>query len=79
MFKNILKKQKDTGLVSNDIKIYNPIKGEIIPIGKVPDQVFAEKICTERLNPDTDVVIELGGEDDFLANRIGGIIDSFHV
>ena len=26
-------------------------------------EVFAEKICTERLNPDTDVVIELGGED----------------
>ncbi len=26
-------------------------------------EVFAEKICTERLNPDTNVVIELGGED----------------
>ena len=26
-------------------------------------EVFAEKICTERLNPSTDVVIELGGED----------------
>ncbi|MBQ9764005.1 MAG: 2-hydroxyacyl-CoA dehydratase [Phascolarctobacterium sp.] len=26
-------------------------------------EVFAEKVCTERLNPDTDVVVELGGED----------------
>ena len=26
-------------------------------------EVFAEKVCTERLNPGTDVVIELGGED----------------
>ncbi|WP_405381073.1 acyl-CoA dehydratase activase-related protein [Phascolarctobacterium sp.] len=26
-------------------------------------EVFAEKICTERLNPGTDAVIELGGED----------------
>lgn len=26
-------------------------------------EVFAEKICTERLHPDTDAVIELGGED----------------
>lgn len=26
-------------------------------------EVFAEKICTDRLNPGTDVVIELGGED----------------
>lgn len=26
-------------------------------------EVFAEKICTERLEPDTDAVIELGGED----------------
>ncbi len=26
-------------------------------------EVFAEKICSERLNPETDVVIELGGED----------------
>ena len=26
-------------------------------------EVFAEKVCTERLKPETDVVIELGGED----------------
>ncbi|MBR4959017.1 MAG: 2-hydroxyglutaryl-CoA dehydratase, partial [Phascolarctobacterium sp.] len=26
-------------------------------------EVFAEKVCTERLMPETDVVIELGGED----------------
>ena len=26
-------------------------------------EVFAEKICTEKLNPGTDAVIELGGED----------------
>ena len=26
-------------------------------------EVFAEKVCTERLNPDTNVVVELGGED----------------
>ncbi len=26
-------------------------------------EVFAEKVCTERLNPNTDVVVELGGED----------------
>ncbi|MBQ7759665.1 MAG: 2-hydroxyacyl-CoA dehydratase [Acidaminococcaceae bacterium] len=26
-------------------------------------EVFAEKVCTERLNPGTDVVVELGGED----------------
>ena len=26
-------------------------------------EVFAEKVCTERINPGTDVVIELGGED----------------
>lgn len=26
-------------------------------------EVFAEKVCTERLNPNTDAVIELGGED----------------
>lgn len=26
-------------------------------------EVFAEKICTEKLNPQTDAVIELGGED----------------
>ena len=26
-------------------------------------EVFAEKICTEKLHPGTDAVIELGGED----------------
>ncbi|MBQ3540623.1 MAG: 2-hydroxyglutaryl-CoA dehydratase, partial [Phascolarctobacterium sp.] len=26
-------------------------------------EVFAEKVCAERLNPNTDVVVELGGED----------------
>ncbi len=26
-------------------------------------EVFAEKVCTERLHPETDAVIELGGED----------------
>lgn len=26
-------------------------------------EVFAEKVCAERLNPQTDVVVELGGED----------------
>lgn len=44
MFKNMFKKQKNTAPVSNDIKLYNPIKGEIISIDKVPDQVFSEKM-----------------------------------
>lgn len=44
MFKGMFKKHNDVIATSEDIKLFNPIKGEIIPIDKVPDQVFAEKM-----------------------------------
>lgn len=44
MFKNMFKKQKDGETAKNNISLFNPIEGEIIPIEKVPDQVFSEKM-----------------------------------
>lgn len=44
MFKNMFKNQKKTTRHSNEVKLYNPIEGEIISIEKVPDPVFAEKM-----------------------------------
>ena len=44
MFKNMFKKQKDGEISKSNISLFNPIEGEIIPIEKVPDQVFSEKM-----------------------------------
>lgn len=44
MFKNMFKNQKKTTRLTNEVKLYNPIEGEIISIENVPDPVFSEKM-----------------------------------
>lgn len=44
MFKNMFKNQKKTTRLTNEVKLYNPIEGEIISIENVPDPVFSERM-----------------------------------
>lgn len=44
MFKNMFKNQKKTTRLTNEVKLYNPIDGEIISIENVPDPVFSERM-----------------------------------
>jgi sugar PTS system EIIA component len=45
MFKKLFKNNKET----NDLSIYAPLDGEIIPLEEVPDPVFAEKMMGDGI------------------------------
>ena len=61
MFKKLFKKQKK----KNDIQVFAPLSGHVIPLEEVPDPVFSEKMMGEGIAvqpTDSTVVSPVDGE-----------------